>query len=88
MTTLSARLTKELDELMQELRALGGPFRDPESEHADAIAKPVAALIESLRADLRGADIHLERLIRTRPIAATACALAVGLALGLLLRRT
>jgi len=49
---------------------------------------PVAAAMEALGAGLIDADFEAERRIRARPIMATASAFAIGMAIGLLLRRT
>ncbi|NPV22879.1 hypothetical protein [Bradyrhizobium aeschynomenes] len=82
-------IRNELDVLGQELRQL---LRDAGARHADSNAQtssePVAAAIDVLSAALNEADVEVERLIRARPIIATAAAFAIGMTIGLLLRRS
>ncbi|GLH77467.1 hypothetical protein SSBR45G_23750 [Bradyrhizobium sp. SSBR45G] len=84
-----AILRNELDALTREvgrlMRNTGGHRAGPDGQ---PIAEPTAAAIGSLSAGLRDADFHIERLIQARPIMAAAAAFAVGVAVGLLLRRT
>jgi len=82
-------LRNELDVLTRGLSHL---LRAADAPHgasiAPPIAVPVAAAMEALGAGLIDADFEAERRIRARPIMATASAFAIGMAIGLLLRRT
>jgi hypothetical protein len=80
-------LRNELDGLTRELGQLLRSDRTPhDGSDAYPIAGALAAAIESL--DLGDAGAHVERLIRDRPIMTTASAFALGMAIGLLLRRS
>jgi ElaB/YqjD/DUF883 family membrane-anchored ribosome-binding protein len=83
-----AIIRNELDALAQELGQL---LRNVGARHAGSAqpsSEPVAAVIDVLGTALNEADFEVERLIRARPIMATATAFAIGMAVGLLLRRT
>ena len=75
-------LTHELSQLLRTVGARHGASTAP------PIAVPVAAAIEALGTGLIDADFEVERLIRAHPLMATASAFAIGMAIGLLLRRT
>jgi ElaB/YqjD/DUF883 family membrane-anchored ribosome-binding protein len=84
-----AIIRNELDALGQELgQLLRGANARHASSNAQPSSEPAAAAIGVLGAALSEADIEVERLIRARPIMATAAAFAIGMAVGLLLRRT
>ncbi|MGJ5205562.1 hypothetical protein [Bradyrhizobium sp. HKCCYLR20261] len=72
-------LTRELSNLVEKANASGG------GTNAQSIAGAFAAAISGL--DTRDAASRAEHLIETRPIATVASVFALGMALGLLLRR-
>ncbi len=84
-TTLRTELDSLTRELSQLLRGAGAPRDNPDAQPA---AGMLAAAIEALGMRLSETDVQVERMIRDRPIVATASAFALGLAVGLLLRRT
>lgn len=85
----STTLHHELDRLTRELGLL---LRTAgEADRASSRAPNAVSLdttIEALGEALTEADFHVERLVRTRPITATASAFALGVVVGLLFRRT
>ncbi|MGJ4897608.1 MULTISPECIES: hypothetical protein [unclassified Bradyrhizobium] len=85
-TTLRTELESLTRELSQLLRGAGTPRDNPDAQ--PAAAGMLAAAIEVLDMRLSETDVQVERMIRDRPIVATASAFALGLAVGLLLRRT
>ncbi|MGY3451013.1 hypothetical protein [Bradyrhizobium sp. USDA 4353] len=85
----AATLRNELDALTHEL---GDLLRHANAHHSgvdpQATTEPIAAAISALGSGLSDADLQIERLIRARPITATVAAFTIGMAIGLLLRRT
>jgi ElaB/YqjD/DUF883 family membrane-anchored ribosome-binding protein len=77
------RLTRELDRLLRKASEAGQA-----SSHARPTAVSLDTTIEALGAALTEADFHVERLVRARPIMATASAFALGIVIGLIFRRT
>lgn len=57
-------------------------------EQADTLAAQFASALDELGKNLGKEEKQLEKLVADRPIAALACALAVGVVIGLALRRT
>ncbi|WP_035655330.1 hypothetical protein [Bradyrhizobium sp. STM 3809] len=79
-----ALLRKELDALTQELGLLLRDGAGPRSDFdGPSLTEPVAAAIGALGK----ADVQVERLIRDRPVTATLAAFALGVAVGVILRR-
>lgn len=56
-------------------------------EHADTFAEQLKSALEEIGRNLDQEEKQIERLVAERPIAALACAFAVGLVAGLALRR-
>lgn len=56
-------------------------------ERADAFAGQLKAALDELGKNLESEEKQLERLVAERPIAALACAFAVGIVVGIALRR-
>ena len=56
-------------------------------ERADAVADQLKSALDELSKILNSEEKHLEGLVAERPIAALACAFAVGIAVGFALRR-
>jgi len=75
-------LTRELGRLLKTVGRSGSDASGMEST-----AARLAAAVDALGADLGKADIRVERLIRAHPLTAAASAFALGIAVGLLLRR-
>jgi hypothetical protein len=83
-----AILRNALDDLTHELGRLlrnGGAYHAGSS--GKPIAEPIEAVFEALRDGSGDADLQIERLIRAHPLLATAAAVAIGMSIGLLLRR-
>lgn len=57
-------------------------------EHADRLAAQLTSALDDLGQTLGREEKQIEKLVAERPIAALACALAVGVVIGLALRRT
>ncbi|CCD84443.1 conserved protein of unknown function [Bradyrhizobium sp. ORS 285] len=85
----AATLRNELDALTHELgHLLRHAATHQTGANAQATTEPIEAAISALRSGLSDGDLQLEQLIRARPIMATATAFTIGMAIGLLLRRT
>jgi ElaB/YqjD/DUF883 family membrane-anchored ribosome-binding protein len=56
-------------------------------ERADAFAEQLKSALDELSQNLGREEQQIEKLVAERPIAALACAFAVGIAVGLALRR-
>ncbi len=87
MTIDSARLRDELEVLTRHLGRLLESGDRARSEYPGAIAVGLGSAIDALGTSLNEADAKMEQLVRKRPVTAMASAFALGLAVGLLLRR-
>jgi ElaB/YqjD/DUF883 family membrane-anchored ribosome-binding protein len=56
-------------------------------ERADAFAEQLKSALDELSQNIGREEQQIEKLVAERPIAALACAFAVGIAVGLALRR-
>jgi ElaB/YqjD/DUF883 family membrane-anchored ribosome-binding protein len=56
-------------------------------ERADAFAEQLKSTLDEFGQNLESEEKQLERLVTERPIAALACAFAVGIVVGVALRR-
>jgi ElaB/YqjD/DUF883 family membrane-anchored ribosome-binding protein len=56
-------------------------------EHADAFAEQLKSALEEIGRNLDQEEKQIEKLVAERPIAALACAFAVGIVVGLAVRR-
>ncbi len=56
-------------------------------EHADALAEQLKSALEEIGRNLDQEEKQIEKLVAERPIAALACAFAIGIVVGLALRR-
>ena len=56
-------------------------------ERADTFAEQLKSALDELSQNLGREEQQIEKLVAERPIAALACAFAVGIAVGLALRR-
>jgi ElaB/YqjD/DUF883 family membrane-anchored ribosome-binding protein len=87
----SGGLGDELQALQREMSRLlhgsaDGVF-DAAKHESEAVVDQVKAVLSELGATLASEEEHVEKLIAERPIAALASALALGVAIGFLLRR-
>ncbi len=57
-------------------------------ERADNLAEQLKSALDELGRNLGEEEKQIERLVAERPIAALACAFAVGIAVGIALRRS
>ena len=88
---ISGGLGDELQALQREMSRLlhgsaDGVF-DAAKHESEAVVDQVKAVLSELGETLATEEEHVEKLIAERPIAALASALALGVAIGLLLRR-
>ena len=87
----SGGLGDELQALQREVsRLLLGSADDvikAAKHESEAVIDQVKAVLSELGETLAAEEEHVEKLIAERPIAALASALALGVAIGLLLRR-
>lgn len=85
-------------ELTDELQALKGDvsrllnttseeFLDASRNRAEALADQIKAALNDLGETLGEQEEHVERIISERPIASLASAFALGVVVGLMLRR-
>lgn len=56
-------------------------------ERADALTEQLKSALDELGQNLESEEKQIERLVAERPIAALACAFAVGIVVGIALRR-
>jgi len=56
-------------------------------QRADAFAEQLRSALDELSQNLESEEKQLERLVAERPIAALACAFAIGIVVGIALRR-
>jgi ElaB/YqjD/DUF883 family membrane-anchored ribosome-binding protein len=87
----SSELGEELMALKSEMsRLLGMPADDmlgAARQKSEAFAEQVKATLSDLAETLSEEEEHVERLVAERPIAALASAFALGVAIGIMLRR-
>jgi ElaB/YqjD/DUF883 family membrane-anchored ribosome-binding protein len=69
------------------LNTAGDEMLKASRERADSVAGQLKSALDELGETLGREEQQLEKLVAERPIAALACAFALGLALGLTLRR-
>jgi ElaB/YqjD/DUF883 family membrane-anchored ribosome-binding protein len=69
------------------LGAAGDEMLNASRERADALTEQLKSALDELGRALTQEEKQIEGLVAERPIAALACAFAVGLAVGLALRR-
>ena len=87
----SSELSDELRALKGEvsrlLSATGEGLFDASRDRAEALADQVKAAINDLGKTLGEQEEHIETLISDRPVASLASAFALGVVVGLMLRR-
>lgn len=87
----STELRDELLALKQDAARLLGTAGDEmlkaSRERADGIAEQLKSALDELGETLGREEQQIEKLVAERPIAALACAFALGLVAGLALRR-
>jgi ElaB/YqjD/DUF883 family membrane-anchored ribosome-binding protein len=87
----SAELRDELLALKADAARLLGTAGDEmlkaSRERADALAEQLKSALDELSQNLGREEQQIEKLVAERPIAALACAFAVGIAVGIALRR-
>lgn len=87
----SSELSDELHALKSEVSRLmnstGDGLFDAAKNCADALADQIKAALNELGETLSEEEDHVEALIAGRPIATMASAFALGVVIGLLLRR-
>jgi ElaB/YqjD/DUF883 family membrane-anchored ribosome-binding protein len=87
----SGELRDELQALKTEMSRLlgttGEEIFDASRSHAEALADQVKAALNDLGETLSEQEEHLESIISERPIASLASAFALGIVVGLMLRR-
>jgi ElaB/YqjD/DUF883 family membrane-anchored ribosome-binding protein len=69
------------------LSAAGDEMLKASRERADVVAEQLKSALDELGQVLSQEERQIEGLVAERPIAALACAFAVGIAVGLALRR-
>jgi ElaB/YqjD/DUF883 family membrane-anchored ribosome-binding protein len=69
------------------LGAAGDEMLKASRERADSVAEQLKSALDELGQALSLEEKQIEALVTERPVAALACAFAVGLAVGLALRR-
>jgi ElaB/YqjD/DUF883 family membrane-anchored ribosome-binding protein len=88
----SSELRDELLALKTDAARLLGTAGDEvlkaSREHADALAGQLKSALEEIGRNLDLEEKQIEKLVAESPIAALACAFAVGIVVGLALRRT
>jgi ElaB/YqjD/DUF883 family membrane-anchored ribosome-binding protein len=88
----SSELGDELQALKSEVSRLlnnnGDGMFDAAKSRADALADQIQAALNELGETLSEQEDHVETLIAERPIASMASALALGVVIGFMLRRT
>jgi ElaB/YqjD/DUF883 family membrane-anchored ribosome-binding protein len=87
----SSELKDELQTLKGDLSRLlnttGEGLFDASKNHAEALADQIKATLNDLGETLSEQEDHLETIISERPIASLASAFALGVVVGLMLRR-
>lgn len=88
---ISTELRDELLALRADAKRLLGTAGDEmikaSRERADGLAEQLKSALDELGGTLGREEQQLERLVAERPLAALACAFAVGIVVGLALRR-
>jgi ElaB/YqjD/DUF883 family membrane-anchored ribosome-binding protein len=88
----SAELRDELLALKADAARLLGTAGDEmlkaSRERADAFTEQLKSALDELGQNLEREEKQIERLVAERPIAALACAFAVGIVVGIALRRS
>jgi len=74
-------------DLSRLVSATGEELFDASKSRAEALADQVKAALDDLGDTLEQQEDHLEKLIADRPIASLASAFALGIVVGLLLRK-
>jgi ElaB/YqjD/DUF883 family membrane-anchored ribosome-binding protein len=70
------------------LGSAGDEMLKASREHADALAGQLKSALEEVGRNLDQEEKQIEKLVTDRPIAALACAFAVGIVVGVALRRS
>jgi ElaB/YqjD/DUF883 family membrane-anchored ribosome-binding protein len=87
----SDKLGAELQALKSEMSHLldmrADDMLDAARSRTEALAEQIKAAMGELGETLSNEEEHIEKLVAERPIAALASALAVGVIIGLMLRR-
>ena len=87
----SSDLGEELQALRSEMSGLldmpANDMFDAAKSRTEALAEQIKAALNELSETLGQEEEHVEKLIAERPIAALASALALGVAIGFMLRR-
>lgn len=84
---LGAELRALKNEISQLLDINADDLLDAAKSGTETLADQVKAAVSELGETLSEEEEHLERLVAERPIAALASAFAVGVVIGLMLRR-
>lgn len=84
---LGAELRALKNEISQLLDIRADDLLDAAKSGTETLADQVKAAVSELGETLSEEEEHLERLVAERPIAALASAFAVGVVIGLMLRR-
>lgn len=74
-------------EVSRLLSATGEGLFDASKDHAEAVADQIKSALNDLTKTLSEQEDHLENLISDRPVASLASAFALGVVVGLMLRR-
>ncbi len=69
------------------LAAAGDEVRKASRERADGLTDQLKSALDELAQNLGGEEKHIEKLVSERPIAALACAFAIGIVVGFAFRR-
>ena len=84
---LGAELRALKNEISQLLDIRADDLLDAAKSGTETLADQVKAAVSELGETLSEEEEHLEKLVAERPIAALASALALGVVIGLMLRR-
>ena len=84
---LGAELQALKNEMSHLLNMRSDDVLDAAKSRTESFAEQVKAAVSELGETLSEEEAHVERLVAERPIAALASALAVGVVIGLMLRR-
>jgi ElaB/YqjD/DUF883 family membrane-anchored ribosome-binding protein len=74
-------------DLSRLVSATGEELFNETRSHGEALAGQVKAALDELRDTLEQREEHLERIVSDRPIAALASAFALGIVVGLMIRK-